>query len=336
MANFFSKKCEKEGEVVQLFLIFPVAMRGWLSEYRGFEQHLEEIRVRTGQPFQFLYGDRSYFLCKRGENFYFVKEKEPAVAEDGYRATGDMVREMLSYISRYSLYAYQEELREGFLTIAGGHRVGVAGQAVLSGGRVTGISPVTFLNIRIAHERKGSTKAVWRFIRERDTVYNTLILSAPGAGKTTMLRDLIRAVSDGELCGVCKKTGVVDERYEIAAADHGVPQTDLGPVTDVWSGCGKTDGIRMLLRSMSPEVLAVDELGNEADFAAVEEVVNCGCKVLATIHAGSMEELSERKGVQGWMEKGIFQRFLHLEKKKDGTRRMTVYDKTGRKIGETE
>lgn len=240
--------------MVQLFLIFPVAMRGWLSEYRGFEQQLEEIRVRIGQPFQFLYGDRSYFLCKRGETFYFVKEKEPAVAEYGYRATGDMVREMLSYISRYSLYAYQEELREGFLTIAGGHRVGVAGQAVLSGGRVTGISPVTFLNIRIAHERKGSAKAVWHFIRERDTVYNTLILSAPGAGKTTMLRDLIRAVSDGELCGVCKKTGVVDERCEIAAADHGVPQTDLGPVTDVLSGCGKTDGMWMLLRSMSPEV----------------------------------------------------------------------------------
>lgn len=80
----------------------------------------------------------------------------------------------------------------------------------------------------------------------------------------------------------------------------------------------------------------MDELGNEADFTTVEEVVNCGCKVLATIHAGSMEELSERKGVQGWMEKGIFQRFLHLEKKKDGTRRMTVYDETGRKIGETE
>ncbi len=172
-----------------------------------------------------VWGPELFSVQKRGK-LLFPKEKEPAVAEDSYRATGDMVREMLSYISRYSLYAYQEELREGFLTIAGGHRVGVAVDRRCCRGRVTGISPVTFLNIRIAHERKGSAKAVWRFIRERDTVYNTLILSAPGAGKTTMLRDLVRAVSDGELCGVCKKTGVVDERCEIAAADHGVPQTD--------------------------------------------------------------------------------------------------------------
>ncbi len=120
-------------------------------------------------------------------------------------------------------------------------------------GRVTGISPVTFLNIRIAHERKGSAKAVWRFIRERDTVYNTLILSAPGAGKTTMLRDLVRAVSDGELCGVCKKTGVVDERCEIAAADHGVPQTDLGPV----HGCAE----RLWQDGRDADALTVDVTG---------------------------------------------------------------------------
>ena len=316
----------------EIRLLFPVAIRkclpgdGWLDE-------LEEIRVRVGQPVEFCYRTGVRYLKKEGQTIKFCGEKdgEQELGEI-YRATQSDIREMLTYMSEYSLYACQEQIRQGFLTIEGGHRIGLAGQATIRDGKITGISPVTFLNIRVAHERIGCAREFLPFLTQGETIYNTLILSAPGAGKTTLLRDAVRALSDGELSGVKYKVGVVDERSELAAMCHGIPQNRIGMRTDVLDNCPKAEGIRLLIRAMSPQIIAVDELGREEDFLAVEEAVTCGCRLLGTLHAGSMQELSEKPRLRRWMEQRFFERFILLQRGVDGRRHFMVYDAHMEKI----
>ena len=189
---------------------------------------LEEIRVRVGQPIEFCYGSDNCYLTGKEKEQMFCSEKDYRRWEkDLYHASEADLREMLNYISNYSLYAYKEEIKQGYITIEGGHRVGVAGQTVLVDGKIAGISPITFLNIRIAHEKCGCARKILPLIRQKNSIYNTLILSMPGAGKTTLLRDSIRALSNGEAYGIRLKVCVVDERSEIAASFHGVPQNDM-------------------------------------------------------------------------------------------------------------
>ena len=285
--------------------LFPIRMR------KNFEKDflwegLEEIRVRIGQPVEFLYGDR----------FAWVGE-EVIVSQD--------IQEMLNYISSYSLFAYREEMKQGFITIEGGHRIGIAGQATLQEGKITGICPVGFLNIRVAHEKKGVAREIFPFLNSEEQICNVLILSPPGCGKTTLLRDIVRGISSGCYGGIGKKVGVVDERSEIAASYRGMPQNDLGPRTDVLDGCPKRDGIILLLRAMSPQVIAVDELGTEEDFRAVGEALHCGCKVVATVHAENIAELGQKHMVRKWMGQGLFQRYVQIKKEQNGNRKLEVY-----------
>lgn len=288
--------------------IFPAHLREWLC-LEGQLQDLEEIRIRVGQPIEFLHSTKSKYF------------------KDGlYRVTMQDVTEMVNYISKYSLYAYKEELKQGYITLEGGHRVGMAGGAVMEGGQLVGISPVTFLNIRVAHEKKGCADELLQYICREESIYNTLLFSEPGAGKTTLLRDCIRLLSDGTKDRAGMKVCVVDERSEIAACHIGVPQNDIGIRTDVLCGCTKPAGIQMLLRAMSPQVLAVDELGSEADFAAVEQAVYSGCRVLGTIHAGDITELREKPYLSEWIKRGAFQRYIGIWRKKDGAREYQIFD----------
>ncbi len=296
------------GKKICLEQIFPLHIREWLcmDEYL---QDLEEIRIRVGQPIEFLHSTGSRLLK---DGLYYVTMQD--------------VAEMVNYISNYSLYAYKEEVKQGYITIEGGHRVGMAGGAVMEGGELVGIHPVTFLNIRVAHEKKGCACKVLPYICRDDVIYNTLFFSEPGGGKTTLLRDCIRLLSNGtnERNGV--KVCVVDERSEIAACHIGVPQNDLGARTDVLCGCTKPAGIQTLLRAMSPQVLAVDELGSESDFLAVEQAVYSGCRVLGTIHAGDITELREKPYLSEWIKRGAFQRYIGIRRKKDGAREYQVFD----------
>lgn len=296
------------GNILPVEKIFPMHIREWLCMDECL-QDLEEIRVRVGQPMEFIHSTGSTYL-KNGL----------------YRVTVQDVAEMVNYISKYSLYAYKEELKQGYITLEGGHRVGMAGGAVTEGGQLVGISPVTFLNIRVAHEKKGCACELLPYICREEGIYNTLFFSEPGAGKTTLLRDCIRLLSDGAYDGAGMKVCVVDERSEIAACHIGVPQNDLGIRTDVLCGCAKPIGIGMLLRAMSPQVLAVDELGSEADFAAVERAVYSGCRVLGTIHAGDIDELREKPGLSEWIKRGVFQRYIGIRREKNGARRYQIFD----------
>ena len=229
-----------------LKVLFPVHIRKkiknnlWLND-------LEEIRIRAGQPIELAYSGKTRYLTDMdGEMCACVRESVQN-ARACYRITGADIAEMLSYISEYSLYAYQEELRQGYITIEGGHRVGIAGEIAKDREGITGIKYISFMNIRVAHEKKGCAEKILPFLKDGESIYNTLLVSKPGAGKTTCLRDCIRSLSNGKEGWEGMKICVVDERSEIAACHLGIPQNDMGIRTDVLSGCGKSEGMLSLI-----------------------------------------------------------------------------------------
>ena len=242
------------------------------------------------------------------------------------------MKETLSRMSQYSMYALEEEIRNGFFTIQGGHRVGVAGKAVCEHGKILTIRNIYSLNVRVARQKKGCAENVIPWLVQEGSIYNTLILSPPGAGKTTMLRDCIRLLSEGTPRLPGQKVGVVDERSELAAGFSGIPQNDLGSRTDVLDACPKAEGMRLLVRSMSPRILAVDELGSREDYLAVEEALHCGCRILGTMHVGRIEELREKLYLSQWLEREFFERFVFLSPGQKGERRFSVYDGKLRKL----
>lgn len=306
--------------------LFPVHIKEKI-ESDGWSEGLEEIRIRVGQPIEFEYADETRYLLSEGARVCICsKEKIKAAGGVCYRMTGADIAEMLSYISEYSLYAYQEELRQGYITIRGGHRIGIAGEVAKDREGIVSIKYISFLNIRVAHEKKGCADKILPYIKTENSIYNTLLVSKPGAGKTTCLRDCIRSLAEGENENVGIKVCVVDERSEIAACHLGVPQNDLGERTDVLSGCAKAEGMMLMLRSMSPQVLAVDELGGKEDFSAVEQAAYSGVRILGTVHADTMEELWEKPYLKKWMKRGIFERFVLIGRGQSGERKFQVFN----------
>ena len=240
-------------------------------------EKLYEIRLRAGRPMFLIYDGGECFLRTRGREPYLVTRED--------------LKETLEYVSGYSLYAYEDELRQGYMSVQGGHRVGVTGKVILDGDRIRGMKYISCINLRLAHEIQGCADPVMEHIRKENWTAHTLLISPPRCGKTTLLRDMIRQLSNGsgKIPGVT--VGVVDERSELAGCYQGIPQNDLGIRTDVLDGCPKAHGMQMLIRSMSPSVVAVDELGREEDFKAVESVIYSGCKLIATAHGASLEEI---------------------------------------------
>lgn len=314
-----------------ILMIFPPHIRQAMSVCmeRQKEQKqwrtLEEIRVRVNRPLQFYCGGEEYVLrlcvpelAQGTQDAYIVRESD--------------IQAILTFLSHYSIYAYEEELRQGFLTLEGGHRVGVAGRAVTEQSRVLRLQDINFLNIRIAHQCIGCAEKLYPYLYGDGRFLNTLIVSPPGMGKTTLLRDCIRLLSDGAYGKAGHRVGVVDERSEIAACHRGIPQNDLGSRTDVLDGCSKAAGMRMLLRSMSPEVIAVDELGGEEDFAAVEQVLYSGSRILGTIHGEGVEQLRRKPRLRRWMDSGIFERCIIISCDGSRGRGYAVMDGTGRQL----
>ena len=308
-----------------LKVLFPVHIREKIKNDQWFDG-LEEIRIRVGQPIELEYADETRYLLDVGGKMCTCVREGVRNAKECTRITGKDIAEMLSYISKYSLYAYQEELRQGYLTIEGGHRIGIAGEAAKDGEGIAGIKHISFLNIRVAHEKKGCAEKILPYLKDEKNIYNTLLVSKPGAGKTTCLRDCIRSLSDGteDLDGM--KICVVDERSEIAACHLGIPQNDMGMRTDVLTGCSKSEGMMLMLRSMSPQIIAVDELGRKEDFRAVEQAACSGVRILGTVHADAMEELWEKPYLKKWMKKEIFKRFILILRSRSGEREFQVFN----------
>lgn len=289
-----------------LLRLFPIQFRQmWSIAVQ--ETGLQEIRLRAGKPAIIVTGNGEKMLDFQG-NCTRMREK-------AYCPTQQELAEIMQHICHYSIYAFEDELKQGFITVSGGHRIGVAGQVVMEGDRIHTIKNISCMNIRIAHQIKGAADEVLSHIYRNGAVMNTLIISPPGCGKTTMLRDLIRQVSDGNRYGEGRCVGVVDERSEIAGCFQGIAQNDVGMRTDVLDGCPKALGMMMLIRSMSPKVIAVDEIGSRRDMEAIHTVSCSGCKVLATMHGEGIGDIRLKEGMDRLLEEGLFERFVILGRK---------------------
>lgn len=214
---------------------------------------------------------------------------------------------LLEVASQASAHTVLDRVRSGFVTVRGGHRVGLCGSAVVKVGEVRNLRLISSAAIRIAREVPGAAAQVLPALLEEGALQSTLILSPPGAGKTTLLRDLVRCVSDG--VGVAPlRVGLADERGEVAAMYNGIPQTDVGGRTDVMDGCPKSEALMMLLRGMNPQVLSADEVTAAEDIEALEEASGCGVRLLCTAHGGGIADLWRRPLYRRLMELGLFQR----------------------------
>lgn len=273
-----------ENTILQLF---PASQRSFWKRTAGCQGEIQEIRLRAHRPIVIYKGGRELFLDSDGA---FIGSHVGARC-----ISSEELDSLLKHICSYSLYAFEDELRQGFITVSGGHRVGVAGQAVLEdNGRIRSMKNISFINLRISHEIKGAADSVIPYMYKGGELRNTLIISPPGCGKTTLLRDLIRQISDGNNYGRGMTVGVVDERSELAGSFCGVPQNDLGIRTDVLDACPKERGMILLLRSMSPRVVAVDELGSREELNQLKRAQACGCRILATAHGEGIEDVERR------------------------------------------
>ncbi len=255
-------------------------------------EKVREIRLCAGAPLS-AFLDRAYFLDKNGPTL-----------SGGIMVNGDIINKTLEKMSRGSVYSEQESLRQGFLSLEGGHRAGVSGKAVAENGKITALREISSINLRIAHEVKGAADEVMPFLEE---LPNTLIISPPGCGKTTLLRDIARSLSNS---GV--RVSICDERGEIAAAYKGVPALDVGYFTDVFTG-PKVECASMLLRAMSPEVIITDEIGSDEDIMCIKKLVRCGVCVICSLHAKGIEQ-AKRSGIGELILDKTFERVIVLSK----------------------
>lgn len=286
------------------------------------EETLREIRMRTGRGLVLETAEGEVLLSASGG--VVASEKE------AYRVTEEDVKTALELLTGYSVYAFEEELRQGYFTVEGGHRIGVAGRAVVENGRVQRLNYISFLNFRVAHECTGCSETLYRRLYGDGMFYHTLLFAPAGCGKTTFLRDLIRQLSNNGL-----RVGVADERSELAACHFGIPQHDLGMRTDVMDGCPKAEAMGMLLRSMTPQILAADEIGLEEDVFAIRAAAGSGCKVVASAHGGSFAELIRNPVLRMLWEERRFERYVKLGKSGRDFLIEAIYDEEGRERCDT-
>lgn len=255
------------------------------------KRSLEEIRIRNGHHIILYASGKEYELeCKNGTKI------------DNY-----IINNIFNSFLNYSAYAYQEELANGYITIEGGHRVGVCGRTVMENGKVKTLKDISSINIRRSREIVGvSDPCMGYMMKGGHRIYNTIIISPPKCGKTTLLRDMIRNFSSmGFQVGVC------DERSEISGMYNGLPSYDLGTRTDVLDGCPKEKGMIMLIRSMSPDLIATDEIGKKEDCHAIEAAVCAGISLLTTIHGNSYDDVIN-SGIGELVKNGVFERLIFL------------------------
>ena len=288
---------DKIEEILRYFSrnIYNLIMKK-LNEKENLKNEITEIRIRVGKPI---------ILKTRNKDIII-----------NYKIDPEEILDLLGRICENSIYAYKNQICEGFLTIKGGHRIGITGTCVIENQKISNIKYISSLNFRIAREVKGCSQKILKDIidQEHNTIYNTLIVSPPGKGKTTILRDTIRNISNGipEMNFRGKICGVVDERGEIAAMYKGIPQNDIGIRTDVIENVSKYNGMQILIRAMGPEVIACDEIGTKEDIEAIQYAINSGVKGIFTMHGSNMTSVKSNSEINKIIESKLIEKIIFL------------------------
>jgi stage III sporulation protein AA len=294
--------------------ILPNNIKKEIEENKNFHK-LQEIRIKADKPLFLVCDNKEYKL--------------------NYIATIEDIKIILQRISSYSIYAFEDEIKQGYITIQGGHRVGLCGSCVIEKNLVKTIKNIASINIRIAREVIGCSGSILPHIIKEDRIMNTIIISPPKCGKTTILRDLVRSISDGNnkynLTG--KAVSVIDERSEIGSCYRGIPQMDIGLRTDILDNCPKSEGIIMAIRSMAPQVVACDEIGTYKDMESIIMALNSGVSLITTIHGFDIEDLYRRPVFKEVIENKVFERAVVLSNRKGIATIEYIYDFTkGEKV----
>ena len=267
-----------------------------INQNARIKQEAQEIRIRVERPI-------------------IIKLRNLDVMIE-YKINQSEILQILERICENSIYAYKRQICEGYITIKGGHRIGLTGSAVIENGEIINIKYVTSLNFRIARQILNcSNKILGQVLNLKEqTIFNTLIVSPPGKGKTTILRDTIRRISNGieELNFKGKTCGVVDERGEIAAMYKGIPQNDVGIRTDVIENITKSKGMKILIRTMSPEVIACDEIGTKEDAEAISEALISGVKGIFTMHGSNLEDIKSNPQINKLIEEKKIEKIIFI------------------------
>ena len=289
------------GSFVQAVQALPLRLRQEaLSLPEGDRARAEELRLRAGWPMTAV-----------------LPEGERPLG--GSPVEGRELEQLVEIASRASLHTVLDQVRRGYLTFEGGHRIGLCGTAALREGAIHALRAISSANLRIARQVKGAAAPVLDGLCPGGRLADTLILAPPGLGKTTLLRDLIRSVSEGEGCTPLR-VSLADERGEVAAMYNGRPQLEVGRRTDVAEGCPKAQGLMLLLRAMNPQVLAVDEITAPEDVGALITAAGCGVTLLATAHGEGRAGLERRPLYRPLLDEGLF-RFL-VRIRREGERRI--------------
>ena len=263
-------------------------------------KRLEEIRLRNCKNIILKFNENEEILN------YIVQTKD--------------ILETLEKITENSIYTYEKQIANGFITLPGGHRVGITGNAVIENEKVISISHISGMNFRI-----DCSDSVLEKLYEQGEFKNTIIVGAPGTGKTTILKDLIKKISEGNMYGNGINVGVVDERNEISAMHRGKEEINLGIRTDVITNIPKNIGIKMLIRSMAPKVIAVDEIGGKKDAESINYASKSGVKVLTTIHGNSLADVKNNKEINEIIENKLIEEIIVLDEKQKGKIKESYY-----------
>ena len=276
---------------------FPIKLENILKQESGEKYNiLEEIRIRVGKR-----------IVLKFNNYEKIVR---------YQVNRDEILNILQSVCENSIYSYQKQIAEGFVTINGGHRVGISGSCVIENEKVININYINSLNFRISRQILGCSNNILKHILnlEENSVYNTLIVSPPGAGKTTLLRDIVRQVSSGirslKFKGI--DVGIVDERSEIASLYKGVPQNDIGIKSDVIENVSKSIGIRMLVRSMAPKVIVADEIGGFEDIDVINYAMCSGCKGIFSAHGSNFDDIYLNPVLKKLINSHLFETIIFL------------------------